>query len=263
MKHQMIYQVCIGKEANSKLYQYCIESVAAYCQRYNIQHMVQTSPLLNFRPDPEVSHRSKESYEKHGGFLPIFEKENAFEYLPVYEQIAIIDADIYIKKSAPNIFDELSSDYAFGAVPEREMPLTNEYRKKIKAYSMGQYGSLKHLDWKWNDDGALFYNMGLMVFNQNLRPYFRGDSPQEFLTRKEFKQFVDGQGNWKWSTDQTLLNVWIKQEGIPTKHLDWKWNALYKGIEDKHLGDAHFIHFFLKDKLPNRGESLDFFPMNS
>jgi len=39
--------------------------------------------------------------------------------------------------------------------------------------------------------------------------------------------------------------------------MEWQWNALYKGIEDKYLKDAYFIHFFLKDKLPNQGENAE------
>ena len=35
----------------------------------------------------------------------------------------MIDADVYIKKSAPDIFAEVGSDYDFGAVLENTMPL--------------------------------------------------------------------------------------------------------------------------------------------
>ena len=53
-----------------------------------------------------------------------------------------------------------------------------------------------------------------------------------------------------------LLNWWVKKESIPTKNMDWRWNGLYKGIDDNYLPQAHFIHFFLKDKLPQRGENV-------
>jgi hypothetical protein len=75
--------------------------------------------------------------------------------------------------------------------------------------------------------------------------------------RPEFKDFVDGVGFYKWSTDQMLLNWWVKKEGIPVKNMDWRWNGLYKGIEDSCLKDTHFVHFFLKDLLPNRGENIE------
>jgi len=39
------------------------------------------------------------------------------------------------------------------------------------------------------------------------------------------------------------------------KKLDWKWNALYTACT--RVREAHFVHFFLKDKLPNRGENIE------
>jgi hypothetical protein len=47
-----------------------------------------------------------------------------------------------------------------------------------------------------------------------------------------------------------LLNYWIKRYKIKTKNLDWRWNALYRGIEDQYLSQAYFIHFFLADHIP-------------
>ena len=96
--------------------------------------------------------------------------------------------------------------------------------------------------------------MGLMVMNKSFAKYLKGQSPQQFLKRYEFQRFVDGLGSWKWSTDQTLLNWWIKKEKMKVKHLDWKFNALYTAIDD--ISEAHFIHFFLKDKLPQGGENI-------
>ena len=99
--------------------------------------------------------------------------------------------------------------------------------------------------------------MGLMVINsKGFLPYLKGQTPKQFLDREEFKDFVDGVGYKKWSTDQMLLNWWIKKESVPTLNMDWRWNALYKGIDDKCLPEAYFIHFFLKDLLPQRGENI-------
>src|SRR6056300_1218215 len=105
---RLVYQVSVGKP--SKLYQYCIESVAEYCKKYNIEHIVQREPILRIKPYPFNMDRSKESYEKHGGFLPIYEKENAFDYWDLYDQIAIVDADIWISPDAPNIFEDINDD---------------------------------------------------------------------------------------------------------------------------------------------------------
>ena len=208
----MIYQVAVGKQSN--LYEHCIKSVANYCKKYNIKHIVQTEPILKIRPDLDRTGRSKEAVERLG-YLPIYEKENAFDYLDQFEQIAIVDSDIYIRDNAPNIFEQLTDQYAFGAVAERELPCAKKYKSKIKKYSKSAFEHLTDVDWKWNELGAEFYNMGLMVINTNgFLPYLKGQTPKQFLDREEFKDFVDGVGYKKWSTDQMLLNWWVKKESI-------------------------------------------------
>lgn len=238
-----------------KLYNHCIESVKKYCDKYNITHIIQKEPILKIVPDKAVTNRSDSSYGRLG-YLPIYEKENAFSYLDQYDRIAIIDSDIYIRDTAPNIFDELNDGSEFGAVVEREMPLTRQYISKIISYSKEQYSQLTEINWDRNELGHEFMNMGLMIFSKDISKYIRGDTPEKFLRRNEFKRFIDGLGYWKWSTDQTLLNYWIRKEKMNYKKLNWKWNALYKGIEDDKLKDSYFIHFFLKDHLPDKGENV-------
>lgn len=249
---RLIYQVYVGKK--SKLYDFCVASVTEYCKKHNIDHVVQKHPILRIKPDVFATNRSRESYEKYGGYLPIYEKENAFDYFDRYDQIAIVDADIFIRDTAPNIFEELG-EHDFAAVCEREMPITQKYQQKIANYSKMQYSQLKDVDWKWNNLGAEFFNMGLMVMNTSFSNYLRGQTPRQFLDRHQFKPFVDGLGPWKWSTDQTLLNWWVKKEKMNVKHLDWRWNGLFTA--NSRIEDCHFVHFFLKDLLPHRGENVE------
>jgi len=250
---RMIYQVAVGTP--SKLYTHCIESVANYCKKYNIDHYVQRTPTLWIKPDPFTSNRSKEAVSRVG-CLPIYEKENAFEYLDDYDQIGIIDADIYIRDSAPNIFDSFDVTKAFGAVCEREMDIQDWYLEKIINYSRMQYMHLNNtINFNFNAKGYEFFNMGLILLNSQLfKPYLKNETPKEFINRFEFKDFVDGKGAWKWSTDQTLLNYFIKKYNIPTQHLNPAWNGLFTAIHN--IKDCHFVHFFLKDKLPHRGEDV-------
>lgn len=251
---RLIYQVYVGKR--SKLYDHCTESVADYCKKYNIDHIVQRTPILRIKPDVFATNRSKESYEKHGGFLPIYEKENAFSYFKDYDQICIVDSDIWIRPGSPNIFEHVSAFADFSGVIESSMPILPWYKQKIINYSRMQYGSLK-IDWQYNEEtGFPFMNMGLMMMNKSFANYLNGQTPKQFISRPEFKQFVDGMGPWKWSTDQTLLNYWIRKEKMTVKNLDWKWNALYTAIDNSKIKEAYFVHFFLKDKLPNRGENV-------
>lgn len=254
---QIIYQVYTGNK--SRLYDTCTASVKAYAERIGADYYIQKAPLLMIKPDVFVTNRSKESYEKHGGFLPIFEKENAFKYLKTYDQVAIIDADIYIRPECnESLFEAAGTDVDFAGVLERDMPITTDYQRKIVNYTRMQYAhpGLQQL-FDWNNSGADFYNMGLMVLNKSIDKYLNGDSPEEFIRRPRFKPFVDGMGNWKWSTDQTLLNVWVKEEKMKVKNLPFVWNGLFTGIKMDKIPECNFIHFFLKDKLPNRGENVE------
>jgi len=250
---RLIYQVSVGKPSN--LYKHCIESVATYCKKHDIEHMVQTKPKLRIAPNPFTSNRSDGASRL--GYLPIFEKENAFDFLPQYDQIAIVDSDIYVRPNAKLIFEDFGSDKPFGAVCEREMPITRQYMAKISNYSKMQYHSLhgkKGLDFKPNKLGYEFFNMGLMLMNQSFYDYINMPA-KEWVEQNEFQPFVDGIGTWKWSTDQTLLNYFMKSRKVPVKHMDWKWNGLYSA--NTKIDKCDFVHFFLKDKLPDRGENVE------
>ena len=252
---KLIYQVYTGKR--KKLYDFCTASVKKYADRIGADYIVQRQPILMIKPDVFQTNRSNESYMKYGGFLPIYEKENAFAYFKSYDKIALIDGDIFIRDSAPDIFNEINNDYDFAGVVEREMPLNDRYVSKITNYSRMQYGNIKNVDWKWNNKGAEFYNMGMMLMNKSMGKYLNGETPAQFLRRPRFKPFIDGIGAWKWSTDQTLLNTWIKEEKMRTKNLDWKWNGLYNAVPNDKLHEAHFIHFFHKTVLPMEGENIE------
>ena len=243
---RLIYQVALGEVPG--YYQTCIDSVAAYADRIGATHIVQREPILKIAP--LKSQRSANALRL--GYLPIYEKENAFGYLDRFGQIAIIDADIYIRPSSPNLFDE--TDAPFAAVVERDMPNCEKYAEKVRKHSEGQFRSLTDVDWKWNSNGAHYYNMGMMLFNRKLLPYLNGQTPLEFIRRPEFERFVNGEGGWRWSTDQSLLNYWVKKAGIPAVDLNWKWNGMYRAVRD--VKDAHFIHFFLSGNMPKQGAEI-------
>ena len=266
---RLIYQVYTGKR--SKLYDHCTASVKAYAEDINskeiprnrVDYIIQTQPIMKIKPDVFATNRSKESYEKYGGFLPIFEKENAFDYWDRYDQICIIDADIWIRPGTPNVFNEMTVETEFAGVVERTAPILPWYQEKLKGYTRMQYSTLQDVDWKWNESGGHFFNMGMMLMNRSFVMYLpvqsngKRQSGKNFIQRPEFKRFVDGLGAWKWSTDQTLLNWWVKKEKMSLQELDWKWNALYTAIPNDKIKEAYFVHFFLKDKLPNGGENVE------
>ncbi len=253
MTTNLIYQVKVGPSP-PPFYDICMQSVERYCEKYGIEYKVETEAKLKIVP--LNSKRSKEAVARLG-YLPIFEKEVAFEYLDEYRNICIIDADIYIRDNAPNIFDQLDNDTVFAGVLEKDMPLTPQYVNKIKAYSTGQYAAQRGIQWPQSHTfGYEFYNMGLMLFSNKIKEYLNGETPEQFIRRAEFEKFVNGEGNFRWSTDQTLLNTWVRQSGMKLKNLDWRFNTLFKGVKDERLSESYFLHFFLSGNLPQKGAEI-------
>jgi hypothetical protein len=253
-----IFQVAVGPQ--SKLYKHCLESVNAYAKSIGVEHLVQTQPFLWVKPDPFTGMRSKESYEKYGGFLPIFEKENVFSVLPEFDQVAVIDADIYIKPDSPNVFDEISTNCHFGAQFERELPVNEKYRGQIIKYSREQLNNsvCKKYDWDFDHpNGGEFFNSGMIVYNSEpMLERLNGMTPKQFMARPDFRDFIDGIGPFRWQTDQIMLNYWMKKDQLNVEHIDWKYNALFSALEKGKISEAHFIHFFMRHKLPQNGECI-------
>lgn len=244
----LVYQVKVGE--TPAFYDICIESVARYCHRHGFDHIVQTEPILKILP--LASKRSENALRL--GYLPIFEKACAFSHFDRYERIAVVDADVFVRAATPSIFDELD-DSDFAGVLERDLPSTDAHLRKLKTYSEGQYRGLADVDWLWSGKGAAFYNMGVMVMGRGITRHL-GGTPEEFLRRPEFERFVNGEGHWRWSTDQTLLNYWVKKSGMKTRNLAWQWNALYGAIPDSLVSLAHFVHFFLAAKMEKGGSEI-------
>jgi hypothetical protein len=247
----LIFQVDIG--ASCKLYKFCQKSVAAYAKSIGADHIVQTEAKLKIAPHPLRSGRSKEATAKHGGFLPIFEKSQALSHLGDYDRIAIIDSDIWIRPGSPNIFDQLGNA-DFAAVRERDTPSDAQHRRKIKGYSR-IFKLIEGAGWDWEDGVANFWNCGMMLIGNDFSKYLKGQTPKEFLSRPVFRDFIDGVGPFKWSTDQLLYNTWARRCGMAIKHLDYKWNCLYGASLPEKMKKAYFVHFYLSDHLPSKGEN--------
>ena len=243
---RLIYQVAVGE--TQPFWDLCIDSVRRYAKRVQALHVVQTEPIL--RIAPKHSERSDEALRL--GYLPIYEKENAFAYLGRFDSVLVLDADVYVRASAPDIFRSLEAPFC--GVYERDLPLTDQHRTKLRKHSRGQFGELDDVGWNWNEDGAEFYNMGVMGLTRGLLQYLRGMTPRQFLEQPRFQPFVDGHGHWRWSTDQTLLNWWLRKDRIPHRSLDWRWNALFGACID--VRPAYFLHFFLASKLPRQGREI-------
>ena len=236
MPSRLIFQVYVGPF--DPVFDVCTKSVAAYAERIGASYMILRQPTLRVMPGP-ANERSEGATRL--GYLPIFEKMNAFDLLGRHDQVAVIDADVWVRGSVEeSVFDELEPGTAFGAVPENTLPLTREYATKVRAYAKAQYG---HVPGYPRAPGSPpeFMNMGVMVLDRAIAGWGRD------LTHDPRSQpFIDGVGSWRWSTDQTLLNVALRRDRIPMTRLPWKWNALHGAIPPAESRRANFVHFFLR-----------------
>jgi len=256
----LIYQVYIGNK--SKLYNYCTESVKKYANKIGADYICQTIPILKITPNPFLHEREgKAGGWKRYGYMPIFEKENVFNYFDQYDKCCVIDGDIFIKEDAPNIFDNISLCDTLGSVYECDLPITQKYADKIYNYSMvlNKYDLAEGLAWEAKSNtGYEFFNSGVMLYNsKNMKDCLNGMSPKQFLEQFELEDFINGRGQLKFQSDQLTLNYWFKRNKIKVKHLDWKWNCLYGAVEKEAVNESYFIHFFLKDYLPEQGENVE------
>ena len=250
----LIYQVYLGEE--KKLYNHCTESVKRYAETIGADYKILTFPKLRITPNIfRTDRRDKTGGWKKLGYMPIFEKENVFDYFKDYEKCCVIDSDIWIRPGSPNIFNEIE-DETVASVYECDLPMNEAYAQKIKGYSTSMWSNYDY-DWEWNPrTGGAFFNSGVMLYNsKKMLQALNGMSPRQFLEQSMLADFVDGVGPLKWQSDQMTLNYWFKAKGINVKKLNWKWNALYTAVLD--IKEAFFVHFFLKDKLPNGGENVE------
>jgi len=257
---RLIFQVYIPIEGKNPLYDFCMPSVKVYADRVGADYKVLREMKMKIPVNMNRTGRNKKGLiSKAGNCLPIMEKSVALEYFPEYDQILIVDADIAIKDTAPDIFEELTPEYHFGGVLERDAPLTPGHKNKIKGYSndMFKRAPCNSVQWDWNDCGADFMNMGLMLFNKSFMELLEGDSPREFLMRDEFADFRDGIGLFKYSTDQVMYNYFLKKSKANVKHLDWKWNALHRGARPERMNEAYFVHFFLQKQMGSNAHNMN------
>lgn len=235
---RLIFQVAVGEVPG--FYAHTMASVRAYADRIGADYEVLTEPELRIVP----RHSCRSESAMRLGYLPIFEKEAAFSRLGRYAQVAIVDADVYARESAPDIF-EAAGSADFAGVREKDLPLLPRFRQKIHNYARDQYG----------DHKFPFYNMGVTVWNKSVLRYLCGQTPAEFIHRPEFEPFVNGAGKYRWSTDQTLLNTWVR--GMRRTNLDWRWNCMYDYVQGAALErNPYFVHFALASKMARGGAEI-------
>ena len=263
----LIYQVSILGRNNTK-YEHCLNSVKKYCKKYNIDHIIQTSPILKIVPQNKnaTRFRTQPNHIKlpiHTyGYLVAYEKGNAFSYFDEYDKICIIDADISIHEDSPNIFNEIQDEEFAGCVP-RYSPLKLDHIKKSIIHSREQYSMfINDIFSEWDHLGVQYYNTGVMLFTKEIRKYFYGKDIKQFFYSKENEIFINGNGNLNKESDQTLWNYWLKKNNVKQKILDWKWNVVHGSVKEKYLSEAYFVHFTELDYMPRKGNEIPYIMKN-
>lgn len=227
----LVYQVAIGEQR--PLWQHCLDSVGIWCKRHGYDHHIQREPLLRIRP--KNSQRSANALRL--GYLPNLEKLAGLDHLPSYDGVIIMDADVWLRPNAPSIVPDLPPTCDVAGCPERAMPIVPAYAKKLDWYERGQFGPVQWV-------GLPFIQFGVVVY---LRSFLRfvPDGARALLARPDLQPFIDGQGSWKWQTEQTTMNWFLRSQRVHVHHFPHLWNGLYGVLNPGEIERCHAIHFFL------------------
>jgi hypothetical protein len=261
----LIYQVVVGGE--NKLYEYFVQKVNVYCKKHGIDHYVQRTPLLNLQMNKNESYlwtnkqnslnTSRIKSFLNLGYLAIFEKLNGLINYDNYDNVCILDADIYVKETSPNIFEEFDNnkfDCAFVYTLEQPWINKNNIKNVARSFYRDYYTVNKEL--KTNIpiikifDSPCFdiFNNSFMLFSSNfLRKQFENISIIDFLEKNQYKYFV---GDLSKPVTQAgvssdiFCNFWIMNNNFSIQRLHWKWDLEFNfDLEKQTLDEANFIHF--------------------
>ncbi len=135
-----------------------------------------------------------------------------------FEQILYVDADVYIRKHAPNIFDQ----YAAAAFSEIPHPKPNWVGKATRWIR-------KHLAADWPLDR--YFNTGVLVLS--------GETLRTLAA--SIRNVVPKTGVYY---EQDQLNVLMRTAGYPVERLDPCWNQFCSEpwITEAKARDAYFLH---------------------
>lgn len=257
----LIFQVIVG-DYNS-FFEFCAESVNRYCKKYNIDHVIQRTPILKITPhnisteEPIVIKNNSLNFTRLQnieklGYWPEFERFNGLSFYDRYENICILDADIFIKESAPNIFEDFNDDAAFVYTLDQpwisENNIKNISRSFFKDYHRVYKTAKIPFQNKFNVNCYDIFNNSLMLFNSNfLKKQLNNRAIIEWLKENNYKLFVGNlQQNFRQAGIGTdiFTNYFTFNIDININRLDWKWNLEYNDFCDKpSLEQSYFIHF--------------------
>jgi len=200
-----IFQLNIGEKPEFAL---PIKTVAKYCEKYGIEHIVSTQCKVN-----QINFYF-ENLQVH------VESQN-------WDRILYLDADVMVTPNAPNIFEEYPETDVFYAydeadkTPEMDRDMYVEDTVKVTG-----------IDWPRNERGCYqYFNAGVLLLSAKTKLIPIDEIPEA----KEILSFGD----------QTLLNYHLVKKGHKFVPIDYVWNRMHLGdpdLDGKRF-DANFIHY--------------------
>lgn len=232
---RLCYQVLVGERR--PLWDKCVASVAAYCARHGIIHEVQLEMVLKVKPKKSLR---SEGAVRLGG-LPNLEKLNGLTRFKDFDQIALIDSDVWASPDAPNIFDHVQPDCDVAGVTERALPISDAYARKLDRYEKMQFDPVGGV-------GLPFLQCGVMVYNRSFAR-FMPDGPKAFWEQQNLESFINGDGGWRWQSEQCTLSWFLRANDARIGTLDPRFNWLFGVLQPGRQAEGWLHHFFLSQHL--------------
>lgn len=223
-----LFNVCIGHNPEWDL---CLDSQKKYCEKYNIARYVST----------EYSFNSKLSHI-------YFEKFQAYKLLSKgeFDRVLIIDSDVMISPSAPNIFEEYNLSNIFYGYDENV--ITPQYTdillpgyikpRRVDIMNRDPYVDITKPDYFWNKNKynrKVYYNAGISLVDTQ----FAISILDNFDAVANYPNITYSFG------DQTYLNALIQKLNLRNISFDRSWNYMGQGVTDTENErlNQNFIHY--------------------
>ena len=181
----LIFIVSINRD---NYLQYCLPSVELYCEKYNIDLKVVTTPKYNLPVTNEYNYNT-------------FEKNQIYDFIDEYDRVLRLDSDVIVTPHCPNYFTT-DPNYIYVSnedVGSRKQQRTNEI--KLIQQSLG-----KIKNWK---NG--YFNSGVILFSKQHK---------EIFNIKEL-DLTKNLGSFK---EQNVLNWKVHNLNFPIKDLGRDFN---------------------------------------
>lgn len=181
-----------------------------------------------------------------------------------YNKILILDTDVFVNSTAPNIFELIDDSYDLAAVLDGNPGRMNNwfYNNSINLFSElnGCIDYLKYLDnfdlKKYKEN---YINTGVLLFNVNKISEKIKNLKYQILNNGKIFEYIETHNS---PIDQNLISAWISSQDLNLKILDNTWNWIAPDIIEEYeefLGKMNkmIYHFCGSDLIKQRIETYD------